>query len=154
RNIEGNYRIGPARIVATRRGLERLRSDVSEAMRLAELSNLYDKRIAHTTWEAVRQAAAEMSDEVTPNTAARFLSLMSQPARLGELLSKLHELGVLERIIPPFARARGLLQFNEYHKYTVDEHCIRAVHEATEFLSDPGPLGNVYRTIKDKQILH
>ncbi len=42
--------------------------------------------------------------------------------------------GLLERFIPEFARARGLLQFNQYHKYTVDEHCLRAVEFATDFV--------------------
>ena len=153
-NVEGSYRVGPARITATRRGLAKLRVDVGEAMRLAELSSLYDKRIAHTTWEAVRQAAATMPDDVTPQTAEQFLAVLSRPAQLSETLYKLHELGMLERIIPAFGRARGLLQFNEYHKYTVDEHCLLAVRRATEFSSDPGPLGNVYRRIRDKHLLH
>jgi [protein-PII] uridylyltransferase len=73
---------------------------------------------------------------------------------LYRLLNRLHELGVLEKLIPAFHRARGLLQFNEYHKYTVDEHCIRSVRQATEFAQDAGPLGRVYRAIRDKQILH
>jgi [protein-PII] uridylyltransferase len=47
-----------------------------------------------------------------------------------------------------------LLQFNEYHKYTVDEHCIHAVECATEFVSRPGVLGDVYRGIKEKRTLH
>ena len=153
-NVEGNYRVGPTRITATRRGLARLRGDASEALRLAELSSLYDKRIAHTTWEAVRQAAAKMPDDVTPQTAEQFLAILARPAQLAETLYKLHELGMLERIIPSFGRARGLLQFNEYHKYTVDEHCLLAVRRATEFISDPGPLGNVYRRIRDKHLLH
>jgi len=153
-NVEGHYRVGPARITATRRGLARLRGDVSEALRLAELSSLYDKRIAHSTWEAVRQAAATMPDDVTPHTAEQFLAVLARPAQLPETLYKLHELGMLERIIPAFGRARGLLQFNEYHKYTVDEHCLLAVRRATEFIADPGPLGNVYRRIRDKHLLH
>jgi len=37
-----------------------------------------------------------------------------------------------------FSHARCLLQFNEFHKYTVDEHSIRAVEEATEMLDDQG----------------
>ena len=58
--------------------------------------------------------------------------------RLGELLRRLHGLGVLEKIIPEFSHARSLLQFNQYHKYTVDEHCILAVEEATRFAERAG----------------
>jgi [protein-PII] uridylyltransferase len=46
------------------------------------------------------------------------------------------------------------MQFNDYHKFTVDEHSIRAVEAATEFLSDPGPLGEAYRGLRDKRMLH
>jgi hypothetical protein len=79
---------------------------------------------------------------------------LSQPARLGELLRNLHELGVLERLIPAFAHARSLLQFNEYHKFTVDEHCLRAVEAATSFADDPSGVGKVYRSIQQKRTLH
>ena len=38
------------------------------------------------------------------------------------------------KLVPAMRHARCLLQFNEYHKYTVDEHSFRAVEAATEFL--------------------
>ena len=88
------------------------------------------------------------------DVARRFLSLLSQPARLGELLHRLHELGVLEKIIPAFTHARCLLQFNDYHKYTVDEHCIRAVEAAADLITQAGPLGDAYRGVKQRRLLH
>ncbi len=51
-------------------------------------------------------------------------------------------------------RARGLLQFNEYHKYTVDVHCLRAVEAATNFEERTGPIGDRYRRLDDKLMLH
>jgi [protein-PII] uridylyltransferase len=152
--VEGDFLVGPREISATRRGLDKLTRDVEEVLRLADLANLYNKRIAHRTWAAVHRAAPGYSHEITPAVAHRFLSLMAQPPRLGELLRRLHELGVLEKIIPAFHHARHLLQFNEYHKYTVDEHCIQAVECATEFATDRGPLGHTYRQIKQKRTLH
>ncbi len=151
--VEGDFRVGPYMIAATRQGLKRIRSDLSEVLRLAELATLYDKRITHQTWEAVRAAAANCH-EVTPQTTQRFLSLLSRPAQLALVLVRLHELGVLEKLIPAFSRARGMLQFNDYHKYTVDEHCLRAVRRATEFAWDKGSVGRVYAAIEQKEILH
>ena len=151
--VEGDFRVGPNMISATKQGMKRIRSDLSEVLRLAELATLYDKRITHDTWEAVRAAAARCH-EVTPQTAARFIALLSRPPQLAAILSRLHELGVLEKLIPAFSRVRGMLQFNDYHKYTVDEHCLRAVRMATEFAGDPGPVGLVYAAIGQKEILH
>ncbi len=152
--VEGDYRVGPREITATRHGLTKLGGDLNEVLRLMDIANLYDKRIAQATWNAVRAAVPGYTDEVTAETSQRFLSLLSQPARLGELLHRLHELGVLEKIIPAFRHARCLLQFNEYHKYTVDEHCIVAVERAIALADDPGPIGRVYRKIKRKRTLH
>ncbi len=152
--VEGDYRVTPRQIAATPRGLAKLKTDLSEVLRLCELANLHDIRIAPTTWEAVRAAAPNLKGEIDARTSKQFLSLISQPGRLGELLRRLHELGVLEKIIPSFAHARCLLQFNEYHKFTVDEHCILAVQRATEFISDPGVLGRVYKGIRHKRTLH
>src|SRR5947209_9386941 len=103
--MEGDFLVGP-RIHATRRGLPKLQSDLAEVLRLADLSNLYDKRIAPSTWKAIHEAAPRYSDHLTPAAAARFLSLLSQPQMLGELLHQLHEVGVLEKVVPEFTHAR------------------------------------------------
>ena len=152
--VEGDYRVTPTQILATGRGLEKLQSDLSEVLHLCELANLHNKRIAPATWETVRAAVPGFNGEISPRIADQFLALIALPGRLGELLRRLHALGVLERIIPSFAHARCLLQFNEYHKYTVDEHCILAVERCADFISDPGTLGRVYLGIKQKRTLH
>ncbi len=152
--VEGDYRVGLQHIAATRQGLAKLQFDLEEVLRLTDLANLYDKHIDHATWDAVARAAPGYSSDVTPRVAARFLSLMAQPPQLAQLLRRLHELHVLEKILPAFEHARCLLQFNEYHKYTVDEHSFRAVQAATDFAQDEGPLGQAYRGIRQKRTLH
>lgn len=152
--VDGDYRVTPRQIVANKRVLPRLKTDLVEVLRLCELANLHNKRIAPATWETVRAAVPGLNSDLSPEVAKRFLSLISQPGRLGELLRRLHELGVLEKIVPGFTHARCLLQFNEYHKYTVDEHCILAVQRASEFITDQGLLGRVYAGIKQKRTLH
>lgn len=157
--FEGDYRVGPNSITATRRGLAKLKGDLGEVLRLLELATLYDKRIDHETWQAIRstmmqRAPASVDDPLSPDVAKRFLSLLNQPARLGESLRLLHELRVLEQIIPGMTHARGLLQFNAYHRYTVDEHSLRAVEEVTRFAQHRGKPGEIYRGLKQKCLLH
>ena len=71
----------------------------------------------------------------------------------GEILET-RDVGVLERFIPAMAHARGLLPLDQYHKYTVDEHSLRAVRWATDLFLDMGPLGRAYRRISRKHVLH
>ena len=56
--------------------------------------------------------------------------------------------------MPAMGTVRGLMQFNQYHKYTVDEHSLLAVGRAEALGQDSGVLGEVYRGIKRKDILH
>ena len=79
---------------------------------------------------------------------------LSSPLNLGDALRRMHELGILEKIIPDYTHARCLLQFNRYHKYTVDEHCIRSVGEATRLGERNDIAGDVYRKLKRKWLLH
>jgi [protein-PII] uridylyltransferase len=153
--IERDFRAGPVYISATRRGLHKLEHSLPDVLRLMDLTSRYNCRIDHPTWRAIRQAMMSRDDwQVDREAAARFLSFLSHPNQLGRLLRRLHELRVLDKLVPGFEHARCLLQFNEYHKYTVDEHSIQAVERAAEFAQQDSVLGQAYRDIKHKQLLH
>jgi len=153
-SFERDYRVAPTFIGVHRRGLPKLKSDLSEILRLCELSQLYDKPIERETVDVIRQGAAKLPDEVSPAAAERFRAMLGVPTRLGESLRMLHETGVLEKVLPDFSHARCLLQFNEYHKFTVDEHTLRAVEHAAGLAADEGSLGEAYRGLKTKWLLH
>jgi [protein-PII] uridylyltransferase len=152
--FERDYRVAPNFIGVHRRGLPKLERDLAEILRLCELSQLYDKPIERETVDVIRRGAANLPDEVSREAAARFRAMLSVPTRLGESLRMLHETGVLEKILPDFSHARCLLQFNEYHKFTVDEHTLRAVEYAANLAADEGTLGEAYRGLKTKWLLH
>lgn len=154
RNIERDYRLDAREISATQACRARLTTRLDEALRLVDLARLSDRRISQDTWYLVYRAAPNYSSQPDPTVTARFLEIIDNPMQLGQLLRRLHELGVLEKVIPEFARARCLLQFNQYHKFTVDEHCIRAVEQATRFDKREDQLGSVYRRIAKKRQLH
>lgn len=90
----------------------------------------------------------------TEQASKLFRRLLSRPGRVFNTLEAMHRAGLLEKLVPAFARVRGLMQFNQYHKYTVDEHSLFAVREAERLQEDPGLLGEVYRSIPDKDLLH
>lgn len=157
--FEGDFRVGPKAISATRRGMAKVRGDLAETLRLLDVANLYDKRIDHVTWQAIRKAMlsrgpADPSEPLPPRASERFLSLLARSPRLGESLRRLNDLRVLEQLIPGMTHARGLLQFNAYHRYTVDEHSIRVVEHLTSLQNDNGVPGEVYRSIRNKSTLH
>ena len=55
-------------------------------------------------------------------------------------LRRMNEAGVLGRFVPEFGRVVGMMQFNMYHHYTVDEHLMRTVGMLTDI--ERGGVGN------------
>lgn len=153
--LDEDIRLGPYHIWVRDRNLSRFAKDLPSVLRLMDYANRYKRRIAHRTWQEIRDAMMEQAVEpLDLQTGQQFMSLLSRPGQLPSLLRRLHELRILEKLIPAMNRARGMLEFNQYHKYTVDAHSIRAVEAATRFAEEEGLAGDVYRGIKDKRLLH
>jgi len=89
----------------------------------------------------------------TAEVSSGFLRILAGP-RTTATLEAMHRAHLLEKLVPAMGTVRGLMQFNQYHKYTVDEHSLLAVGRAEALGHDPGVLGEVYRAIKRKDILH
>ena len=154
KTLSEEFRMGTREISATQLGTTKLAKNLEDAVRLVDLARLYDKRIAQETWYHVYRSAPSYSLELTPLTIQRFREMLDSPLLLVEALRRMHELGILEKVIPDFSTVRCLLQFNRYHKYTVDEHCIRSVGEATKLGERNDHVGDVYRKIDRKWLLH
>ena len=147
--VDGLFRVGPHDVAAVTGSLQQVAGSLDSIVRLVELSMVYDLPIDHATWFAVRAQTAGLP--ATAQASQRFLGLFDRPRRLGYALRRLHEVGALEILIPEFAHARHLLQFNNYHKYTVDEHCIVAVERAAELQDETSWLGDVWRQLNRKR---
>ena len=153
--VRRDYRVGWRHVWPTRSGIERVKRDPAAVLELMNISSSYGKPIEHHAWREIRAAMRQRKTrEIDPVTIQRFWELMSSSGDLAEQLRRLHELRVLEQIIPAMTHARCLLQFNQYHKYTVDAHCIRAVECATDLETDGSLMGIIYRGLKNRAILH
>jgi [protein-PII] uridylyltransferase len=62
-----------------------------------------------------------------PEANRLFLDILTSRNAPEAVLRLMNEAGVLGRFIPDFGRVVGMMQFNMYHHYTVDEHLIRTV---------------------------
>lgn len=78
--------------------------------------------------DAVASAASsKLSDD--PEAQSLFLNLLLDAHHHGlpTPLELMHEVGLLERLVPEFAASRGRMQHDSYHVYTVDRHSLYAV---------------------------
>ncbi len=154
RRLRRDWIVTRGSVLPTRRGWGRLGSSLEAVLELSFVSMTADKPVEAYVWEHIRAAHAERENELSPQARDIFWKLLGGSLRLGEILAQLHEAGILERFVPGLARAKGLLQFNQYHKYTVDRHCLRAVAWAANLHTSGELLGQVYRQISRKAVLH
>jgi [protein-PII] uridylyltransferase len=80
-----------------------------------------------------RDLAAKAASELPAEAAAdaelnqELLAMFTRPGTRGRFLQSMHEVGVLERVLPEFARVTARRQIDLYHVYTVDVHSLFAV---------------------------
>ena len=94
-----------------------------------------------------------------PVTNRVFLDILSSRRDPERALRRMNEAGVFGRFVPEFGRVVGLMQFNMYHHYTVDEHLIRAVGNVAAIehgdLKDEHPLStDIIKRIKSREVLY
>jgi [protein-PII] uridylyltransferase len=124
-------------------------------MRLFDLARSKRVAIEPALVEEIHRHMEGLADEGfrTPEVSRIFMSILAGPGT-ATTLEAMHRGHLLEKLIPVCSSVRGLMQFNQYHKYTVDEHSLLAVAKVESFAQDQGMLGEVYREIKRKDLLH
>jgi [protein-PII] uridylyltransferase len=65
-----------------------------------------------------------------------FMTILKHP-HAARALRAMHEVGVLSAYLPEFEQITGLVHHDLYHKYTVDEHTLRAVDYLDELPETP-----------------
>lgn len=75
-----------------------------------------------------------------------FLEIIRQPNLVGHKLRMMHRYGILGAYLPAFAKIEGLMQFDLFHIFTVDEHILAVIQNmrlfATDEYKDKFPLCN------------
>ena len=94
-----------------------------------------------------------------PEANRIFLELLTSTGDPERVLRRMNEAGVLGRFIPKFGRVVGMMQFNMYHHFTVDEHLIRTVGGLTEIeqgsVAADVPLSTeLIKTIQNRRVLY
>jgi [protein-PII] uridylyltransferase len=66
-------------------------------------------------------------------TRALFIEIFRQPDGLTHATRRMHRYGILARYLPAFHAVTGLMQFDLFHVYTVDEHILMVIRNMRRF---------------------
>jgi [protein-PII] uridylyltransferase len=87
-----------------------------------------------------------------------FVDMLRWRGRVAAVLRAMHETGVLGRYLPEFGRVTFLVQHDFFHRYTVDEHTLRAIEALDEVALGASAggraLGRVFDEIEDAAPLY
>ena len=62
-----------------------------------------------------------------------FLEIIRQSQGISHELRRMHRYGVLAAYLPAFGRVVGLMQYDLFHVYTVDEHILMVIRNLRRF---------------------
>lgn len=68
-----------------------------------------------------------------PINKALFIEIFRQPKGVNASLQRMYGYGILGAYLPCFERITGLMQFNIFHSYTVDEHTMLVIRHLRRF---------------------
>ncbi len=103
--------------------------DPLNIIRLFYLTELNNVLLHPAALRLLQKSFHLIDDELRESREANelFLDILTTPRGVENSLRKMNEAGVLGRFIPDFGKIVCLMQFNMYHRYTVDEHLIKTI---------------------------
>ena len=150
----GPFRINRRTIDVAGTERDELEWTLERSLRLFEAAATYGVDPSHRLLDTLTDAVRDWDPEITESASRRFMSILGQTGHVGPILRQMFHTGVLDQLVPAVSHARCLMQFNQYHSFTVDEHSFRAVEAAEALVEEQGPVGAAYRAIGRKDLLH
>ena len=94
-----------------------------------------------------------------PAAREKFLRLFNQPNAIKRAFIPMHQYGVLTAYLPQWQAIEGLMQFDLFHIYTVDEHTLRVMLKLESFLSQESaqehPISHrIFSQLSDRTLLY
>ena len=137
------------------------KQDPANILRMFHIADVKGVDIHPNALRTVTRSLDLITDDVRNNPVANqaFLEVLTSRHDPERALRLMNEAGVLGRFVPEFGHAVGLMQFNMYHHYTVDEHLIRAVGNVAAIErgdhKDTNPLtSDIVKRIKSRNVLY
>jgi [protein-PII] uridylyltransferase len=127
----------------------RFPSSPLEMMQAVNLAQKLGLRLGESVKNAIRSNLAALGRvwQRSPEMGACFLEMLRRPGQVGLALRSMHSCGLLGKYLPEFARVTRLMQADYYHRYTTDEHTLRAIELLDEIWRKPPPSLERYREL-------
>ncbi|HEX8151351.1 MAG TPA: [protein-PII] uridylyltransferase [Pyrinomonadaceae bacterium] len=137
-----------------------LRDNPLHIMDAFTLAQAADVPLSRTLRDALGRSltAVDRGFRESAEIANSFLKILRRRGRAGRALRMMDEVGFLRRYLPEFGRISLLIQHDQYHHYTIDEHTLKAVEALDELDAAAdlarAPLRTVFDEVEDTALLY
>lgn len=109
-------------------------------------------RVGAELKEAVHDQLDLIDREVrqSPEAAATFMEILGHLGSVSATLLDMHETGLLGRFLPEFRTLTFMVQHDYYHRYTVDQHTLKAVQALDELVTGGPGVSDALRAALDE----
>ena len=92
------------------------------------------------TIRQLRSARRQLTTLLSEDAKARslFMKIIKHPDAIKKAILPMHQYGILTAYIPGWKHIAGMMQFDLFHVYTVDEHTIRLLLELDSLKTESG----------------
>lgn len=153
RSAQGYLMIDGTLVVPEDR-LPRLLRDPVAVMDVFVIAAEHNLQLSAEVRQFLGTASQKLRGEPSREASKRFRDVLRFTKGLPRTLRDMYETGYLEWLIPQFSGIRCLIQFNQYHSFTVDEHTMKAMDEMVAFAGDESPVGSAYSSVRHRATLH
>ncbi|MBN2570658.1 MAG: HD domain-containing protein [Ignavibacteriales bacterium] len=130
--------------------------NLSEILRTFYYRGLYEARFDQNLRSLIIENIQHMletgSEQHTSSTF--FREILKLPKNVSKVLTTMNELNVLSAYLPEFKDMVGFFQPGVYHCYSADEHTLIAIHNLEKLENIKLIIGDLFSSIKDKDILY
>jgi [protein-PII] uridylyltransferase len=98
--------------------------------------------LSRTTERRVRDNLHLITDTFRSNDLVRrfFVAICNRPTQAGHALRQAAESGLLAKYLPEFEAVQGVIRYEDFHYFPVDEHTLRAIEALGKLPEMAGPV--------------
>jgi [protein-PII] uridylyltransferase len=150
---KGRYTIRDQRLVA-RAGGNDFHGSPLRMLEIFDVAQQHGVRVGEELKAAIHDnlRLVDRRFRASREASRALLEMLGRTGRVTLALRQMHETGFLGRYLPEFERVTFLVQHDFYHRYTVDEHTLKAVEGldkvATDRHADMAPFAKVLAEVQ------
>lgn len=150
------HKIKPHKINVTTTHLNTIYNNIKQILHLYHTTLLYDTQLSPKLINTIHTQITKIKsiNIISHKYKKIFHHILHGTNNTNHIIHKIYTTNVLKYIIPKITHTHKLLQFNQYHSFTINEHTLQTIKTIQQFEYHKNTLNTTYHTIQHKTTLH